>query len=210
MKLHDFNPAPNGQRVRIFMAEKGIDVPIVEVALRDWAQFEEPFLSMNPFSVVPVLELDDGTFIGESVAICRYLEDLHPDPSLMGRDSKERAVIQMWDRRMELDGYLPVMHALRNAIPNFEGRVLPGTRNDLPQHPEITQRGKDALLILLARMDDQLANNRFIAGENFSIADITAHQMIRLAERIEVSIPENLTNVARWFAEVDARPSLLD
>ena len=150
MKLHDFAPAPNAQRVRIFMAEKGLDIPTVEVALRDGVMFDEPYRTMNPFAVVPFLELDDGTCIGESVSICRYLEELHPEPCLMGRDAKERAVIDMWNRRLELDGYLPVMHAVRNAGPGFEGRVLPGTRNDLPQLPEIVERGKDALVALNA------------------------------------------------------------
>lgn len=210
MKLYDFDPAPNGQRVRVFMAEKGLDVPIVEVALRDGAMFEEPYRSMNPFAVIPFLELDDGTCIGESVSICRYLEELHPDPSLMGRDAKERAVIDMWNRRLELDGYLPVMHALRNANPAFEGRVLPGTRNDLAQYPEIVERGKDALAILLERVDEQLAESPFIAGGNFSIADITGCLTIRLAGRIDVSIPDNRANVARWFEEISARPSFQD
>jgi len=207
MKLHDFSPAPNGLRVRIFMAEKGLNVPTVEVAVRDEVMFKEPYLSMNPFAVVPFLELEDGTCIGESVAICRYLEDLYPDPSLMGSNPKQRAIIEMWNRRMELDGYLPVIHALRNGDPSFQGRVLPGTRNDLPQIPEITQRGKDSLEILLEKVDNQLADNPFIAGQSISIADITGYMTIQLAGRIDFALPDNRPNAARWFDELGTRPN---
>lgn len=211
MKLHDFAPATNAQRVRIFMAEKGLDVPIVEVALLEGAMFEEPYRSMNPFAVVPFLELDDGTCIGESVAICRYLEELNPEPSLIGRDPQERAVVEMWNRRVELDGYLPMIFALRNAEPGFQGRVIQGTRNtDVKQSPDIVQRGKDLLALLLERLDAHLSSNPFIAGESFSIADITAHLTIRLGSRLESPIPDTCPNVARWFEEISARPSFQD
>lgn len=208
MKLYDFGPAPNAQRVRVFMAEKGLEIPIVEVKVRDRVMFEEPYRSMNPFAVVPFLELDDGTCIGESVSICRYLEDLHPTPSLMGRDPKERALIDMWNRRVELDGYMPIMHALRNAEPAFQGRVVPGTRNNLVQFPAIVERGKDMLLILLERLEAQLADNRFIAGETFSVADITGYFLIRLGARLNFPIPDDRPNVARWYEDVAARPSI--
>lgn len=208
MKLHDFAPAPNGQRVRVFMAEKGLEIPVVEVKVRDGAMFEEPYRSMNPFAVVPFLELDDGTCIGESVSICRYLEELHPTPSLMGRDPRERALVDMWNRRVELDGYLPVMHALRNAEPSFQGRVVPGTRNDLVQYPEIVERGRDMLMILLERLDERLSGNRFLAGETFSIADITGYFLIRLADRTGFPIPDDRPDVKRWHEDVAARPSV--
>lgn len=208
MKLHDFAPAPNGQRVRVFMAEKGLEIPVVEVKVRDDAMFEEPYRSMNPFAVVPFLELDDGTCIGESVSICRYLEELHPAPSLMGRDPRERALVDMWSRRVELDGYLPAIHALRNADPAFRGRVVPGTRNDLVQYPEIVERGRDMLMILLERLDAQLSGNRFLAGETFSIADITGYFLIRVADRAGFPIPGDRPGVKRWHEDVAARPSI--
>ena len=208
MKLHDFAPAPNGQRVRVFIAEKGLEIPVVEVKVRDDAMFEEPYRSMNPFAVVPFLELDDGTCIGESVSICRYLEELHPAPSLMGRDPRERALVDMWNRRVELDGYLPVMHALRNVEPSFRGRVVPGTRNDLVQYPEIVERGRDMLMILLERLDARLSGNRFLAGETFSIADITGYFLIRLADRAGFPIPDDRPDVKRWHEDVAARPSV--
>ena len=207
MKLYDFGPAANARRVRMFLAEKGLEIPIIEVNVRDGALFEEPYRSMNPFAVVPFLELDDGTCIGESVAICRYLEELHPEPSLLGRDARERAIIEMWNRRVEIDGFMPMVHAVRNTNPLFAGRVVPGTRTDLAQLPEITERGKAMLLILLKRLDRQLEKNPFIAGEAFSIADITGYFMMLAATQLEVAYAESCPNVARWYADVAARPS---
>ncbi len=208
MMLYEFGAAANSKRVSIFLAEKGLDIPSVEPNLRQGALHEEPLRSMNPFSAVPFLELDDGTVIAESIAICRYLEELHPDPSLLGRDAKERAVVEMWNRRVEIDGFVPAIHALRNGDNLYAGRVLPGTKNDLPAMPEIVERGKDSLAILLGRMDAQLADNTFIAGDLFSVADITGFMMIGVASRIDFPIPDTCPNVARWFADVSARPSV--
>ena len=207
MKLYDFPPAVNARRVRMFIAEKGLDVPTVEVDVRAGALHEEPFRSMNPFAVVPFLELDDGAVIGESMAVCRYLEELHPEKPLLGRDPKERAVVEMWNRRVELDGFMPALHALRNADPLYEGRVLPGTRNDLAQLPEIVQRGKDALAILFDRLDARLAGSPFLAGERFSVADVTGWFMVQVASRIGVPIPDTCPSVARWRRELADRPS---
>ena len=207
MKLYDFGPATNAQRVRMFLAEKGLEVPRVEVNVRDGALFEEPYRSMNPFRVVPFLELDDGTVLGESMAICRYLEELHPEPPLCGREARDRAIVEMWNRRVELDGLLPLVHAARNLMPLFAGRVVPGTRTDLAQLPELVERGKAMATILLERLEAQLASHAFIAGDTFTIADITGHFMIQTASRVDLEIPATCPNVARWHAEVAARPS---
>lgn len=206
MKLYDFGPAANAKRVRMFLAEKGIEIPIVEVQVRDGALFEEPYRTMNPFAVVPFLELDDGTVIGESVAICKYLEELHPEPSLLGRDARERALIEMWNRRLEIDGLMPMIHAVRNTNPLFAGRVVPGTRTDLAQLPEIVERGKAMLMILLERIDPILKDNAFIAGERFSIADITGFFMMNAAKVLDVPFAERFPNVARWHADLASRP----
>jgi len=207
MKLYDFGPAANAKRVRMFSAEKGIEIPIVEVQLRDGALFEEPYRTMNPFAVVPFLELEDGTVIGESVAICKYLEELHPEPSLLGRDARERALIEMWNRRLEIDGLMPMIHAVRNTNPLFAGRVVPGTRRDLAQLPEIAERGKAMLMILLERIDPILKDDAFIAGERFSIADITGLFMMNAAKILDVPFAERFPNVARWHADLASRPS---
>lgn len=119
MKLYDFGPAPSAQRVRVFLAEKGLEVPTEQLNVRDDAQFGEAFTSKNPFHCVPFLELDDGTVIAESMSICRYLEELHPEPALFGQTAKERATVDMWLRRFELDGLIPMLHAVRKELARF-------------------------------------------------------------------------------------------
>ncbi len=207
MKLYDFGPAPSAQRVRMFLAEKGLEVPIVELNVRDGDQFQEPFATMNPFHCVPFLELDDGTVIAESVSICRYLEELHPKPSLFGRDAVERATVDMWNRRIELDGFMPILHALRNHLPPFQGRVVPGTRTSLEQLPAMVERGKQMLEIFLARLDPQLAKHEFVAGPNISIGDITGYFMMTMANRLEIETKGRYPSVFRWHTELSARPS---
>ena len=206
MKLHDFGPAANAQRVRIYLAEKGLEIPTVQLNVRDGHQFEEPFASMNPFHCVPFLELDDGTVIAESMSICRYLEELHPDPPLFGRTAVERAVVDMWARRVELDGFLPMLHAVRNHVPMFAGRVVPGTRNDLPQLPEMVTRGVDMMRVFLGRLEPQLERCPWIAGESFSIADIIGYFAVRTTGIVGMNIDE-FPCTRRWFGTVSARPA---
>ena len=207
MKLYDFGPAANSKRVRMFISEKGIEVPVVELNVRDDAQFKEPFNSMNPFHCVPFLELDDGTVIAESISVCRYLEEIHPEPSFFGRTAEERAIIDMWNRRVELDGFMPALHATRNNVPLFKGRVVPGTRTDLEQLPTMVQRGKEMLDIFLSRLDPQLAVNEFVAGSVISIADITCFFVINMANSLAMETESKYPNISRWHNEFSARPS---
>ena len=207
MKLYDFPPAVNAQRVRMFIAEKGLDVPMVEVDVRAGALHEEPFRSMNPFAVVPFLELDDGACIGESIAICRYLEELHPQDPLMGRDPKERAIVEMWNRRVELDGFMPALHALAQRRPRLRGpgpaghaqRPGPaprdrGAREGRPRDP-LRPAGHPARRQPLHR------------GERFSVADVTGWFTVQVASRIGLPIPDTCPNAERWRREVADRPS---
>lgn len=207
MKLYDFGPAANGQRVRVFLAEKGITLPSTELNVREGHQFKEPFSRLNPFHCVPFLELDDGTVISESISICRYLEELNPEPSLFGRDAAERATIDMWNRRLELDGFMPILHAVRNHLPNFKGRVVPGTRTDLTQLPAMVERGKEMLEILLSRLEPQMAKSEFIAGPRVSVADITGYFMINMAQKLDMDIESRYPNIHRWHKAFAARPS---
>ena len=207
MKLYDFGPAANAQRVRVFLAEKGLEVPTEQLNVREDAQFAEPFTSMNPFHCVPFLELDDGTVVAESMSICRYLEELHPEPVLFGRTAEERAVIDMWMRRFELDGFIPLLHAMRNHVPTFAGRVVPGTRTDLPQLPAMVTRGKEMMEVFLGRVEPHLARNEFVAGPAFSAADITGFFTLRLATALQMDIAAISPAVAAWFARVSARPA---
>lgn len=208
MKLYDFALAPNPRRVRMFLAEKSVEIPLVEVNTRERQQFEESFRKVNAFCTIPVLELDDGTCIAESVAICRYIEALHPKPPLMGRDAKDAAIVEMWNRRVELQGYLPASEVIRNSAPMFEDRGIAGVQGGVPQIPALVERGKQSLGRFFAMLDLQLGDNPFIAGDDFTIADITAFVTIEFAKRGEVTIPENgADNVKRWHAEIAARPS---
>ena len=207
MKLYDFGPAANAQRVRVFLAEKGLEVPMVELNVRDGAQFEEPFASMNPFHCVPFLELDDGTVIAESISICRYLEELNPEPALFGSTAVERATIDMWARRFELDGFFPALHAVRNRVPMFAGRVVPGTRTDLAQLPEMVQRGTKMLAIFLDRVEPHMGRSAFVAGDRFTIADITGFFTVRMTGPLEMDLAGRWPNTARWFGEISDRPA---
>ncbi len=207
MKLYDFSLAPNPRRVRMFLAEKGVEIPMVQVNTREREQFADPFKAVNPYCMVPALELDDGTCISESVAICRYIEEVHPEPPLMGRDARDKAIVEMWNRRVELEGYLAAAEAVRNGLPMFEDRALPGLAGGVPQIPALVERGKQTMSRFFDHLDTQLANNRFVAGDAFSIADITAFVTIEFAKRIEIEAPESCDNVQRWRDEVGSRPS---
>ena len=207
MKLYDFELAPNAQRVRVFLAEKGLEVPTEQLNVRDDDQFVEPFTSMNPFHCVPFLELDDGTVIAESMSICRYLEELNPKPALFGRTAEERAVIDMWLRRFELDAFIPMLHAVRNHVPMFAGRVVPGTRTDLPQLPVMVTRGKEMMEVFLARVEPHMAQNEFIAGPDFTIADITGYFTVRMTNALEMDLTTPYPAVTAWFAKVSQRPA---
>ena len=207
MKLYDFELAPNAQRVRVFLAEKGLEVPTEQLNVRDDDQCVEPVTSMNPFHCVPFLELDDGTVIAESMSICRYLEELHPEPPLFGRTAEERAVIDMWLRRFELDAFIPMLHAVRNHVPMFAGRVVPGTRTDLPQLPVMVTRGKEMMEVFLARVEPHMAQNEFIAGPDFTIADITGFFTVRMTNALEMDLTTSYPAVTTWFAKVSQRPA---
>ena len=207
MKLYDFTLAPSAQRVQVYLAEKGLEVPTEQVNVREGALFVEPFMSLNPFHCVPFMVLDDGTAIAESMSICSYLEELHPEPPLFGRTPAERAVIDMWLRRFELDGFIPLLHALRNHLPNFAGRVVPGTRSDLPQSPAMVTRGKEMMEVFLGRVEPHMAQNEFVAGSEFTVADITAFFTLRMAYGLEMDVNASWPAVGAWFAKVSARPA---
>ena len=207
MKLYDFEPAPNAQRVRVFLAEKGLEIPTEQLNVREDAQFKEPFTTMNPFHCVPFLELDDGTVIAESMSICRYLEEIHPEPALFGRSPEQRAIIDMWMRRFELDGFIPALHALRNHVPFFADRVIPGTRTDLPQLEQMVTRGKEMADVFFARAEPHMAQHPFVAGAEFTAADITAYFTLRLAKALEMDIAGPYPAIEKWFEKISARPA---
>lgn len=207
MLLYDFALAPNPRRVRMFLAEKGIEVPMVQVNTRERQQFTDEFRRKNPWCSVPVLELDDGTCICESVAICRYFEETHPEPPLMGRTPVEKAVIEMWNRRAELDGFLAVADVVRHSLPMFADRSVVGVPEGFPQVPEVAEHGRRRWKLFLDRFEQRLGESRFVAGDTFTIADITAFVTLEFAKRVELEVPETHPNLRRFREEVAARPS---
>jgi glutathione S-transferase len=207
MKLYDFAHAPSPRRVRIFLAEKGVNVPRVSVDLVKREQFSPDFRHKNPDCTLPALELDDGTLLCESVAICRYFEETHPEPPLFGRDAKDKAIVEMWNRRAELQGYLRAADVLRNQEPRFADRALPGVEGGVPQIAALAERGRQALQRFYSRLDAELATREFIAGPHFTIADITALVTVDFAARAKFALPPEFAHLARWHQTVSARPS---
>jgi glutathione S-transferase len=206
MKFYDCSTAPSPRRVRIFAAEKGISLPTVQVDLRNGEQFTPAFRAINPDCTVPALQLDDGTVIADAVAICGYLEELHPDPPLIGTTPQERAVVTALNRQIERDGFFAAMDALRNATKGLKGRALPGP-HDYEQIPELAERGRARIAHFFRDMDARLAGKNFVAGDRFTIADISTMVLIDLAGWSKLTIPDECANLRRWYEAVAARPS---
>ncbi|MGH7073459.1 MAG: glutathione S-transferase family protein [Stellaceae bacterium] len=206
MKLYDFALAPNPRRVRIFLAEKGIEVPKVQVDLREKAQLKPEFLKINPFATVPVLELDDGRSIAETVAICRYFEAVHPEPHLFGRDPYELAITEEWQRHVENDGFLAVGEAFRNSLEGFKGRALTGQQG-YEQIPELAVRGRERTMRFFELLDRRLGDLEYIAGKHYSIADITTLVAHDFGVRAKALVTDAMPNLKRWYAAVSSRPS---
>lgn len=200
MKLYgEDNPAPNPRRVRIFLAEKGLSLEQERVPLRERAHKASDFLEKNSLGQVPVLELDDGSFLSESVSICRYLEGLHPEPRLFGATPKEQATIDMWIRRIELQLMAPIAHIWRHTHPLTAGL--------LTQYKDFGESNRAHADRVYRWLDNELADHPFIAGEAYSMADIVALTTIEFGQAIGVPIPDDCGRVTAWLARVAARTS---
>ncbi|MFQ5658920.1 MAG: glutathione S-transferase family protein [Gammaproteobacteria bacterium] len=208
MKLYDTIGAPNPRRVRIFLAEKQIDIPMIEINVVQGENLTGDFLKINPRGMVPVLELDDGTLIDESVAICRYIEEIHPQPNLMGTDPVSKATIESWQRHMEFDGLLAASDAFRNSFPGFASRAVPGVVEEFRAIPELARRGQRRMKLFFNSLNARLKDNPYVAGEVFSIADITAICAIDFAGARKVALPENHEYLRRWYERISDRPSI--
>jgi len=206
MKFYDCATAPSPRRVRIFIAEKGIEVETVPVDLANGEQFSEAYRAINPDCVVPALQLDDGSCITEVAAICQYLEDMHPEPSLIGRTPAERAATIMWNAKAEQQGLWACADALRNQAKGLKGRAIPGP-DDYEQIPELAERGRQRVAAFLSKLDARLADSEFVAGSFFSMADITAMVVVDFSGRLKIPLPEDAANLQRWHDAVAARPS---
>ena len=199
MKIYDYKLAPNPRRVRVFLAEKGISVPLEEVDIFKGVNRQPEFLKKNSLGGIPVLELDDGRYLAESVAICRYFELLHPEPALFGKGAFEQASVEMWNRRIELALFVPVGMVW--------GHSHELTRARIKQIPEMGEQSRKVVEQRYQWLDRELEGKEFIAGDKYSIADISAMVVIDFAKFNNISIQPEQKNLARWHQSVSSRPS---
>lgn len=199
MILHDLSAGMHPRRVRIFMAEKGITIERREVDAAGGANATPEFMRLNPMGKLPVLELDDGSAIAESLAICRYLEALRPQPLLMGRTPQAQAHIEMWTLRMDHELSQPIALAFVHSSDFYRGRV--------EQVPEVANWARGRALHTMAWLDRDLAERSHIAGEDYTLADIVAQCACVLGKAVGLRIPPEMTHLSRWFAQVSARPT---
>lgn len=207
MKLYDWSLAPNPRRVRLFLAEKGVNIETIQAAGPTDMTLAPWFLDLSPRRKVPLLELDDGTRIGEAMAICRYLEAVHPQPPLFGRDPREGAIIDMWERESDQNGLQAGAEHVRNAHPAFAGRALPGYEQPTRQIAELAERGRMRYYTYQKQVDARLVENEFLGGELFSVADITAFCAIDFWRKFRLAIADEHKHLHRWYAAVSERPS---
>ena len=200
MKLYDAAFPPSPRRVRIFLAEKGLDIPRIAVDLAASEHRGEAFSKINPLQRVPALELDDGTIITESAAICRYIEALHPEPSLFGRTPKEIALIDMWMRRVEFGLYATIAAVFRHSHPAMKAA-------EVPQCTEWAELNRPRIQDELAFLNEALADRTWLAGETYSAADIALLCSVDFMRPIRISVPDSLTHLKRWHAAASSRPS---
>lgn len=199
MKIYEAKTAPNPRLVRFFLAEKGINIEYVQLDLAAGENLKEDMRKKNITTKVPFLELDDGTIIGETVAICRYFEEVQPEPALMGSTPLEKAIIEMWRRRVEFGFFVPVGMCFQHTTGYFKDRMTP-----VPEYGAVS--GKMAIDFLDV-LDAHLATNNFVAGESFSIADITLVVAIDFARVVKIRMADKHAHLKRWYDQVSSRPS---
>lgn len=207
MKLYHSTSSPNSRRVRILLAEKNLQIPLIAVDLAAGEQHGEAYRAINPRRVVPALVLDDGSVIGEVPVIGRYLDEVHPEPTLYGVTAKDKAVVAMWDRRVEQEGFASVMEAVRNKVAGLKGRAIAGP-HDYAQIPALVERSTERVKNLFADMDARLEESTHVAGEHFSVADITLLVTVDFAAKAMglVMADEHLA-LRRWHGRVSQRLS---
>ena len=206
MKLYEYTAAPNPLRVRMFLAEKEIEIEKVQIDLGKGEQFSEAFRKINPLCDVPVLQLDDGTCISQVNAICRYFEEAYPDTPLFGRNAVECAMVESQDHQAQIGIGMAGAEVFRNTSPGFKDRALTGPHN-YAQIPALAERGLLRVGHAFEDLNKHFAQSQFMVGDYFSIADITAYAFIGFARWSKLTIPEQCTDLQRWFNDVKSRPS---
>lgn len=206
MKFYDCSTAPSPRRARIFIAEKNLSVETIEVDLARNEQLSPAFRAVNPRCTVPVLVLDDGTTLTENQGIAAYLDAAFPEPPLLGRSPAERGLVANWNARCELEGLWAVAECFRNRSKGLANRAITGPR-DFAQIPELAERGRARAEEFLLTLDERLRDSPYLAGEFFSMADITALCVVDFASWIKLTVPDSYTGLLRWRALVGERPS---
>jgi len=206
VKLYDCKTAPSPRRVRIFAAEKAIDLETIEIDLAKGEQFSESFRNINPDCVVPALELDDGTCINEVSAICQYLERVFPEPPLFGSTAVELATVVMWDTKVEQQGLAAMRDVFRNSTKGLKGHALTGPVS-YEQIAELAERGRRGVSVCLQSLNERLNGSEFVAGNFFSVAAVSSIELVDFAAWVKITIPEEATYLKRWYDAVSSRPS---
>lgn len=208
MKLYDCAMAPNPRRARIFLAEKGITLPTIEVNILEGENLAPAFLAINPRGLLPTLELDDGTRVDEVMAICRYFEAIQPQPALLGRNAKEAAIVEQRQRKMEFDGMIGGSEVFRNQHEKFAQRSIPGGGGEtIPAIPALVERGAQSIARFFKWLEIYLGDSEFVAGEVYTMADITALCAVDFVAWVKFAIPPHNTRTLAWYTKVSARPS---
>jgi glutathione S-transferase len=200
MKLYDSKLAPNPRRARIFLAEKGISLPTEQIDIAARRHKTPEYAAINPLQRMPALVLDDGTIITESIAICRYFEMLHPEPPMFGVGPKDSALVEMWNRRAEINFFANVAAVFRHTHPAMK-------ELEVPQVPAWADANRPRVAWFLEMLDGELANREFIAGDRYTVADITMQVAVDFMKPARLVMPEGVANVKRWHTAVSARPS---
>ncbi|CUH50110.1 glutathione S-transferase family protein [Ruegeria atlantica] len=206
MLFYDCSTAPNPRRARMFIAEKGLDIETREISIGKGEQLSDDFRAVNPNATVPVLVTDEGSTLTENLGIAAYFEARFPEPPLMGRTPDEKGQVLMWNSIVEQQGGMPVAEALRNTHPAFADRAIPGPVNH-PQIPELAQRGSTRVDHFFSLLEQRLSESAFIAGSDFTLADISTFVFVDFARVIKKRIPQENTATLAWFDKVASRPS---
>ena len=204
MKLYTYDPAPNPRRLALFMQYKGIEIETHQIDMMAAEQLGDDYRKINPDCTVPALVLDDGTVLTEVIGICAYLEELHPEKPLLGTTALEKALVISWDHKLFLGVMMSIASMLRNRGDGFRDRALPGAL-DVPQIPELVERGAMQLQDVIPKLDAQLANNAWIAGDNFSFADIDLLVAVDFMAWVKQSVPDECTHLKAWYEKASAQ-----
>ncbi|NVO57074.1 glutathione S-transferase [Rhodobacteraceae bacterium B1Z28] len=206
MIFYDCSTAPSPRRARMFIAEKGLEIETRDISIATGEQLGEAFRAVNPRATLPVLVTDEGTVLTENLGIAAYLEARFPEPPLMGRNPDEKGLVLMWNAIVEQQGGAPIAEALRNTHPAFKDRAITGPVN-FPQIPDLEQRGVERTKLFFDLLETRLQESPCIAGDAFTLADISSFVFVDFARVVKMRIPEGNTATQAWFDKIQSRPS---